>query len=69
MYEIVEDRPTSGQFVEVWEYKGSIFSDTLWWSKDGGLVRYSTEYDEWNEPDDFHSEDCINIRYIVLGDK
>ena len=33
----VDEMPTSGQFVAVWQLNGKILSDVLWWDSYGAL--------------------------------
>ena len=45
--EILDDMPLGGQFVMVWKFEGSIWSETLKW-EDGRLWRYLESIDEWD---------------------
>lgn len=46
----VEEKPTTGQFVELWIHDGEVFSQTMRWN---GIVleTYSSYHDQWNEDD------------------
>ena len=39
--------PTTGQFVMVWEYEGSIWGHTCRWHNTAGLQHYNASTDEW----------------------
>lgn len=41
-------RPTSGQYVQVWSWKGRIWSETLQVQADGSMRRYDIESDQWS---------------------
>ena len=44
---ILDEMPISGQFVMVWKFEGSIWSETLKW-EDGRLWHYLESIDEWD---------------------
>lgn len=44
----VDEMPTSGQFVAVWEHDGEMWCETLKWKRDK-LFAYSREDDEFGD--------------------
>ena len=61
---IVEVRPETGQFVEVWEYANEIWSQTLRWNE-GQLELYNDPKDVWEAYDLEWSADAPK-QYIIL---
>lgn len=43
----VTERPTSGQWVEMWSYNGNVWSNTFKFL-DGGLLIYLPDEDSWS---------------------
>ena len=43
---LVNEMPTSGQFVAVWEYDGKLYGDAYKWEEDY-LVEYNEDQDLW----------------------
>ena len=43
---LVNEMPKSGQFVAVWEYDGTLYSDSYEWEEDY-LVEYNEDQDLW----------------------
>lgn len=53
----VNEKPSSGAFVAVWEYDSGIFSNAFRWNDEGFLEIYNTFSDEWEEKLDRDGED------------
>lgn len=45
----VSERPTTGQFVEIWQYRGEIWSSTIRINEDGIEEEYRPGLDDWVE--------------------
>ena len=53
--------PKKGQFIAIWVHNGVLWSDTLKYSDDGLLYRFSTTADDW--------EPCNDPEfYVATGD-
>ena len=59
----VWNKPTTGQFVEVYEYKGELWSMTYRWQQ-GKLQIYCRHQDDW-VTDDSLADDSLDITYLV----
>lgn len=57
-------RPTSGEFIAIWEYGGSIWSDTFRWEGEE-LEIYDCSQDEWDlcDPECLDTNECSH--YVV----
>lgn len=62
---LVNEMPKSGQFVAVWEYGGSIWSDTFCW-EDDKLLCYAPEGWECSSDDGF-LRGLKGVSYYMVG--
>lgn len=60
----VTERPTEGQFVEMWVYQGRLYSTTLRWVDDV-LLEYTDYHDDW-VPYSIPSRDAHSFQWHVL---
>ncbi len=61
----VAERPTEGQFVQVWIYGGQVWADTYRYIE-GKLHVYQEGLGDWAVEPGKLSEDCHNFIYLVI---
>lgn len=72
MYTLTKIPPKKGNFLRIWEYNNTVWSDTFIWKSPTNLVVYDDEQDKFINyaVSDFESpsSDMQNIRYIIMGE-
>ena len=66
MLNVSRTKPTSGQFIEMWEYNGQVWSQNYKWN-DGTLYSFSYESDGWViDHNTLTGNDITNVQYITV---
>lgn len=65
--QMTTERPKSGEFIAVWEYGDSIWSDTYHWKGDQ-LYVYDSSEDDWVDVtlEWFEKQNCTH--YVIKGE-
>ena len=71
MYSILRDAPTSGQYLQIWEFNGNIWSDTCK-VIDGRTYIFDSDEDDWQlhemSAEEVFQVGMANLRYIIIGE-
>lgn len=63
----VNEMPTEGQFVAMWEYNNKIWSDTFRWV-DGSLKISSKDGEDWYEHQLYPGDICENAIFYIKSE-